>query len=106
MTEQDGMRQREAAAYLGISEAALRKLVRLGQVPHRRAPGLALVLFSRRALSAWLAGQDAPAEAPEPPGPAPAGAQTGAQTAHPTGSTRRRPYEPVGGKILDWNAAR
>jgi len=46
----------EAARYIGMSVAFLRKAVRLRSVPHTRV-GTKALRFDREALDAWLAAQ-------------------------------------------------
>ena len=56
----DCLRYRQASSYTGIKLATLYALVHQQRVPHFRLSGR-LVLFSKRALDAWLAEHAVPA---------------------------------------------
>jgi excisionase family DNA binding protein len=55
-TEKKWLTINEAARYIGMSVAFLRKAVRLRSVPHTRV-GMKALRFNREALDAWLAAQ-------------------------------------------------
>lgn len=55
-TEKRWLTIREAATYIGMSAAFLRKAVRLQRVPHTRI-GTKALRFDRDALDQWLAAQ-------------------------------------------------
>ena len=55
-TEKRFLTIREAASYMGMSVAFLRKAVRRQRVPHTRI-GTSPLRFDRNALDAWLAAQ-------------------------------------------------
>jgi excisionase family DNA binding protein len=86
--EPDGMNIKEAAAYVGLSRNTFLKFLRRGIVPHRRLD-TKTVLFSRTALTAWMAGQG-PAEPPAP---------SDGQPVAPPAIGVRRPFARVPGKI-------
>ena len=97
----DGMNIGEAAAFCGLSRNTFKKFLRLGVVPHRRLDAKT-VLFSRRALTAWMAGQDVGALAPTGTD----GAQPGGQTGAPTRTDKRRPFQPAPDKLISLRRAR
>lgn len=92
MIETDGLNELEAAAYCGFSRGKIRELRRKNLIPHRAIDDRT-IRYSKRALTAWMAGE---ALAPTGTDGAPTSGQTG-----PTTGGHRRPFQRVGNKIVD-----
>lgn len=60
------MNTREVAEMLGLSRTTVKQLVRRGEIPHYRIPGVRRLLFRRAEVEAWLLAHRHAPMAPRP----------------------------------------